>query len=396
MPRQLNCRGVLFKNTFIERIKMESSVSDLNVPHRLLLGPGPSAVHPRVLRTMGAPLVGYLDPAWLALMDEEQVLLRKVFQTQNTLTFPMSGTGSAGMETAFCNFVERGDKVVVGCNGYFSDRMCEMAKLYGAEVIRIEKAWGTVFTPEEVDAALKANANVKIFAMIHAETSTGALQPLQGIGEIVHRHGALFLVDCVTSLSGVPMFIDDWGIDISFSATQKCLGCPPGLSPFTVSERAAAVLHGRKTPVPNWYLDLTMIEKYWSKERVYHHTPSTTLHYGFREGLRLVLEEGLEHRWARHKEIAEYLFEKMDTLGLGFLVEKENRLPSLTTIVVPEGVDDLSVRTKLRDVYNIDIAGGFGPLKGKIWRVGLMGFSSRRENVTLLAEALREILHEKM
>jgi len=374
---------------------MESVVSDLNVPHRLLLGPGPSAVHPRVLRTMGAPLVGYLDPAWLALMDEEQQLLRKVFQTENTLTFPMTGTGSAGMETAYCNFVEPGDTVVILCNGYFSDRMCEMAKIYGAHVIRIEKAWGDVFTPEEVETALQQNGNAKIVALIHAETSTGALQPLQGIGEIVHRYGALFLVDCVTSLSGVPLAIDAWGIDIAFSASQKCLGCPPGLSPFTVSDRAAAVLHGRKTPVPNWYLDLTKIEKYWSKERVYHHTPSTTLHYGFREGLRLVLEEGLEHRWARHRRIAEYLFEKMDNLGVKCLVKKENRLPSLTTILVPEGVDDAAVRNRLRDAYNIDIAGGFGPLKGKIWRVGLMGFSSRRENVTLLAEALREILHDK-
>jgi alanine-glyoxylate transaminase/serine-glyoxylate transaminase/serine-pyruvate transaminase len=344
---------------------------------------------------MGAPLVGYLDPAWLALMDEEQNLLRKVFQTENTLTFPMSGTGSAGMETAFCNFVERGDKVVIGCNGYFSDRMCEMAKLYGADVRRIEKPWGDVFTPEEIEAALQEHGDARIFALIHAETSTGALQPLQGIGDIVHRHGALFLVDCVTSLSGVPLYIDDWKIDIAFSATQKCLGCPPGLSPFTASDRAVAFLHGRKTPVPNWYLDLTLIEKYWSKERVYHHTPSTTLHYGFREGLRLVLEEGLEHRWVRHRRIAEYLFEKMDNLGVRCLVKKENRLPSLTTILVPEGVDDASVRTKLREAYNIDIAGGFGPLKGKIWRVGLMGFSSRRENVTLLAEALREILHDK-
>jgi alanine-glyoxylate transaminase/serine-glyoxylate transaminase/serine-pyruvate transaminase len=344
---------------------------------------------------MSAPLVGYLDPAWLALMDEEQQLLRKVFQTENTLTLPMTGTGSAGMETAYCNFVEPGDTVMILCNGYFSDRMCEMAKIYGANVIRIEKPWGEVFTPEEVETALQENGNAKILALIHAETSTGALQPLQGIGEIVHRHGALFLVDCVTSLSGVPLSIDAWGIDIAFSASQKCLGCPPGLSPFTVSDRAAAVLHDRKSPVPNWYLDLTKIEKYWSKERVYHHTPSTTLHYGFREGLRLVLEEGLEHRWARHRRIAEYLFEKMDSIGVQCLVKKENRLPSLTTILVPEGVDDAAVRTKLREAYNIDIAGGFGPLKGKIWRVGLMGFSSRRENVTLLCEALREILHDK-
>jgi alanine-glyoxylate transaminase / serine-glyoxylate transaminase / serine-pyruvate transaminase len=371
---------------------MALAINDLNVPHRLLLGPGPSAVHPRVLRTMSTALVGYLDPEWLLLMDEEQALLRAVFQTKNTLTFPMSGTGSVGMETAICNFVEPGDTVLIGCNGYFSERMCEMAKLYGANVKRIEKSWGDVFTPEEVDAALTEHQPVKIMALIHAETSTGALQPLEGMSEVVRRHGALFLIDCVTSLSGVPLKVDDWGIDIAFSASQKCLGCPPGLSPFTVSDQASDVLHNRKARVPNWYLDLTMIEKYWNKERIYHHTPSTTLHYGFREGLRLVLEEGLEERWFRHQAIAEYLWEKMEALGLKLFVPRNHRLPSLTTVRVPEGVDDAAVRTRLREAYNIDIAGGFGPLKGKIWRVGLMGFSSRRENVTLLSEALREIL----
>jgi alanine-glyoxylate transaminase/serine-glyoxylate transaminase/serine-pyruvate transaminase len=372
---------------------MAHAINDLNVPHRLLLGPGPSAVHPRVLRTMSTALVGYLDPEWLTLMDEEQSLLRAVFQTKNDLTFPMSGTGSAGMETAFCNFVEPGDRVVIGCNGYFSERMCEMARLYGADVKRIEKPWGGVFTKEEVEAALVEHKPVKLLALIHAETSTGALQPLQGMGDIVRRHGALFLIDCVTSLSGIPLNIDDWGIDIAFSASQKCLGCPPGLSPFTAGDQACETLHRRRTRVPNWYLDLTMIEKYWNKERVYHHTPSTTLHYGFREGLRLVLEEGLEDRWFRHQAIAEYLWEKMENLGLSLFVRREHRLPSLTTIRVPNGVDDVAVRTRLREAYNIDIAGGFGPLKGKIWRVGLMGFSSRRENVTLLSEALREILH---
>ncbi len=371
---------------------MALAISDLNVPHRLLLGPGPSAVHPRVLRTMSTALVGYLDPEWLSLMDEEQALLRAVFQTKNTLTFPISGTGSAGMETAFCNFVEPGDTVVIGCNGYFSERMCEMAKLYGADVKRIEKSWGDVFTQEEVEAALAVNKPVKLFALIHAETSTGALQPLEGMGEIAHRHGALLLVDCVTSLSGVSLKIDEWGIDLAFSASQKCLGCPPGLSPFTAGDQAVEILHRRKNRVPNWYLDLTLLEKYWNKERVYHHTPSTTLHYGFREGLRLVLEEGLEDRWVRHLAIAEYLSEKMEALGLKLFVRREHRLPSLTTVCVPDGADDAAVRTRLREAYNIDIGGGFGPLKGKIWRVGLMGFSSRRENVTLLSEALREIL----
>lgn len=375
---------------------MAFEINDLNVPHRLLLGPGPSAVHPRVLRTMSTELIGYLDPEWIALMDEEQALLRAVFQTENKMTFPMSGTGSAGMETAFCNFVEPGETVVIGCNGYFSERMCEMARIYGANVKRIEKPWGDIFTPDEIEAALVENKPVKILALVHAETSTGALQPLERMADVVHRNGALFLIDCVTSLGGVPLKIDDWGIDVAYSASQKCLSCPPGLSPFTVSDRAREILYSRKTRVSNWYLDLTMIEKYWNQDRVYHHTPSTTLHYGFREGLRLILEEGLEDRWSRHQTIAEYLWDKMETLGLQLFVPKRHRLSSLSTVCVPEGIDDAAVRTQLREVYNIDIAGGFGPLKGKIWRIGLMGFSSRRENVTLLYEALREILHSKL
>ena len=373
---------------------MASTICDLNVPYRLLLGPGPSAVHPRVLRTMSTGLIGYLDPAWLSLMDEEQTLLRAVFQTKNTMTFPMTGTGSAGMETAFCNFVEPGDTVVIGCNGYFSERMCEMAKIYGANVKRIEKPWGGIFTPAEIEAALVENKPVKILALVHGETSTGALQPLEGMADVVHRHGALFLIDCVTSLGGVPMNIDAWGIDVAYSGSQKCLGCPPGLSPFTANDHAREALYKRKTRVPNWCLDLTMIEKYWNQERIYHHTPSTTLHYGFREGLRIVLEEGLKERWFRHQTIAEYLWDKMETLGLKLFVARENRLPSLNTVCIPDGVDDVAVRTSLREIYNIEIAGGFGPLKGKIWRVGLMGFSCRRENVTLLSEAMREILHK--
>ncbi len=367
-------------------------ITDLNPSSRLLLGPGPSAVHPRVLRAMATPLIGYLDPEWLAMMDEEQALLREVFVTKNTLTLPMSGTGSTGMEAALCNFLEPGDRVIVGCNGFFSERMCEMASRYGATVTRLDKPWGEVFTPNEIEDALATGGPVKMVALVHAETSTGALQPLEGIANIVHRYGAIFMADCVTSLGGVPLKIDEWGVDVAYSGSQKCLGCPPGLSPFTVSERAMNVLRARKTKAPNWYLDLTLIEKYWSKDRAYHHTPSTTLHYGFREGLRLVLEEGLENRWKRHRANAEYLWRKLGDLDLSFHVAPDHRLYPLTTVVVPGGVDEVAVRARLRDDYNVEIAGGFGPLKGKIWRVGLMGFSSRRENVTLLAEALREIL----
>lgn len=369
-------------------------MKDLNVPHRYLLGPGPSDVHPRVLRAMCTEVIGYLDPEWNALMDEEQALLREVFQTRNQMTFPMSGTGSAGMETAFCNFVEPGDKVVIACNGYFSERMCEMAKIYGAKVIRLEKPWGGIFTPSEIEDVLIKNKPVKIMALVHAETSTGALQPLEKIDEIVHRHGALFLIDCVTSLGGIPLKIDDWGVDIAYSASQKCLGCPPGLSPVTVNDRAREILYRRKKRVSNWYLDLTMVEKYWNQDRIYHHTPSTTLHYGFREGLRLILEEGLEARWIRHQKNAEYLWDKLEALGLKLFVPAEYRLPSLSTVCIPDGVEDATVRTQLRETYGIDIAGGFGPLKGKIWRIGLMGYSSRHENITLLAEALREIFRQ--
>ncbi len=365
----------------------------LNPPPRILLGPGPSLVHPRVLRVMSAPLIGYLDPEWLNMMNEIQELLRSVFMTKNRLTLPLSGTGSSGMEAVTANFLEPGDKVIVGINGYFSERLAEMAELYGALVIRLPKPWGEVYSEEEIEAALKTNGKVKMVAVVHGETSTGALQPLENMGKLVHRYGALFTVDCVTTLGGVPVKTDEWEIDVAYSASQKCLGCPPGLSPFTVSERARAVLEKRKTRVPNWYLDLKMIERYWGEERIYHHTPSTTLHYGLREGMRLVLEEGLEARWERHRQNAEYLWAKLEALNLSLFVKEKDRLAPLTTVKIPPGVEDLPVRKRLLNDYNIDISGGFGELKGKIWRVGLMGFSSRRENVTLLAEALREILH---
>lgn len=366
--------------------------TDLNPSPRLLLGPGPSPVHPRVLRAMAAPLIGYLDPEWFAIMEEEQALLRQVFLTQNELTLPMSGTGMTGMETALANFVEPGDKLLVGCNGFFSERICEIATRYGGTVDKIEKPWGEVFSLAEIEAAITAGGPYKIVAFVHAETSTGALQPIEGLGDLAHRHNALLLLDTVTSLGGAPLKIDAWGVDIAYSGSQKSLGCPPGLSPFTASPRAMDVLHSRKSKVPNWYVDLTLIEKYWGKEHAYHHTPSTTLHYGFREGLRLVLEEGLENRWQRHRENAAYFYDKIESLDLSLHVAAAHRLPALTTVRIPEGVDDMAVRAKLRDTYNIEIAGGFGPLKGKIWRVGLMGFGSRRENATLLAEALREVL----
>ncbi len=358
---------------------------------RTLLGPGPSNPHPSVLAAMSYPLVGHLDPQFINLMVKVQDDLRYVFQTQNPLTIPVSGTGSAGMEAALCNFIEPGDRVVVGVNGYFGERICDMAGRYGAEVRRLERPWGEVFTSEEIRGALEGEP-AKIVCLIHAETSTGALQPLENLADVVHEHEGLLLVDCVTSLGGVPFKVDDWGIDIAYSATQKCLSVPPGLAPLTVGPRAMKVLSARKTKVPNWYLDLTMVGKYWGAERTYHHTAPISMNYALSEGLRLVREEGLEARWARHQANAEALTDGLLRLGLEPLVPLEHRLPMLTTVRIPEGVEEAAVRRALLDRYGIEIAGGLGVFAGKVWRIGLMGHSSQLENVTMLLGALERLL----
>ncbi|UCH59918.1 MAG: alanine--glyoxylate aminotransferase family protein [Anaerolineales bacterium] len=365
---------------------------DLDPSPRILLGPGPSTASPRVLRAMATPLVGHLDPQFLALMDEVQQLLRFVFQTENELTIPVSGTGSAGMETSLCNFIEAGDHVLIAINGYFGERLYQMANLYGAQVDRLERPWGQVFDPTEIESALKKK-KYKLVALVHAETSTGALQP--GIPEIAaaaHQQGALIVLDTVTSLGGLPVEIDAWDVDIAYSGSQKCLSAPPGLAPLTVSDRARQMLRSRKTPVANWYLDLTLLDKYWGQERTYHHTAPISMNYALREALRLAAEEGLQARFARHRTNAELLWEGLEALDLSMLVPLQNRLPTLTTPLVPPGVDELVVRQRLLNEFNIEIAGGFGPLKGQIWRIGLMGFSSRPENVLLLLSALEHIL----
>jgi alanine-glyoxylate transaminase/serine-glyoxylate transaminase/serine-pyruvate transaminase len=365
---------------------------DLDVSPRILLGPGPSMVSPRVLRSMATPLLGHLDPEFLQVMAEEQHLLRAVFQTQNALTLSIPGTGSAGMEAALCNFIEPGDPVLVAVMGFFGERLYEMAKRYGALVDRLDRPWGQVFDPQEIISALKSK-RYKLVALVHAETSTGALQP--GIAEITaaaHQNGALVVLDTVTSLGGMPVKIDAWDVDIAYSAAQKSLSCPPGLAPLTVNERALEVLHNRTTPVANWYLDLNGLQKYWQAPHAYHHTAPISLHFALREGLRMALEEGLEQRFARHRQNAALLCEGLEVLDLPPLIPPESRLTTLITPQLPPGVDDAQTRKRLLEQYNIEIAGGFGPLQGKVWRVGLMGFSSRKENIVLLLSALERIL----
>jgi alanine-glyoxylate transaminase/serine-glyoxylate transaminase/serine-pyruvate transaminase len=370
---------------------MSNTYTDLSPSPRILLGPGPSLADPRVLRAMATPLIGHLDPEFIAIMNDVQELLRYVFQTENKMTIPVSGTGSAGMEAAFCNFVEPGDHVLVCINGLFGQRMADVASRYGATVTTIERAWGEVFTPSEIETALKQKP-AKIVAIVHAETSTGALQPMDRLGDIAHRHGAMLLLDCVTSLGGVAVQIDKWGVDIAYSGTQKCLSCPPGLAPLTISERAREILRGRKTKVANWYLDLSMLESYWGNARTYHHTAPISMNYALREALRLVYEEGLAARFARHRANAELLWAGLEAQGFEMHVPLAHRLPSLSTPRIPEGLDEADIRRQLLEKYNIEISGGFGPLKGQVWRIGLMGYSSRREYVALLLTALREIM----
>jgi alanine-glyoxylate transaminase/serine-glyoxylate transaminase/serine-pyruvate transaminase len=364
---------------------------EIDAPPRILLGPGPSMVDPRVLRSMATPLVGHLDPYFLEVMNHTQDLLRHVFETDNRLTIPVSGTGSAAMESAVANMVEPGDTVLVCINGYFGNRIAEMARRYGGEVEILTRPWGEVFSPEEVRSALQKR-RAKVVAIVHAETSTGALQPLDEITRIVHDQGGVLIVDAVTSLGGIPVRVDETGIDVCYSGSQKCLSCPPGLGPITLNERALEVLERRETPVANWYLDLSIVRKYWGKERTYHHTAPISSIYAFYEGLRIAVEEGLPARWARHRRNAELLWHGLKDMGLTLHVPEEYRLTTLTTVRVPEGVDEAKVRSELLQHYNIEVSGGLGELKGKIWRIGLMGFSSREENVLLLLAGLRELL----
>ena len=374
-----------------ETIRQRPETAPLAPPPRLLLGPGPSNAHPRVLEAMSRPQVGHLDPYFIGLMDEIQDLLRYVFQTENQLTVPISGTGSAGMEACVANLVEPGDGVVVGCNGYFGGRLAEMASRHGGRVETLVRPWGEVFELDELAAAVEAHRPA-ILGLIHAETSTGARQPLEGVAELCREHDCLLLVDTVTSLAGLPVLVDEWGIDAAYSGTQKCLSCPPGLGPVTFGPRATAKLSRRGSKVTSWYLDLSLLLSYWGGERTYHHTAPINMNYGLRESLRLVAEEGLEQRWARHRATAEALWSGLAEMGLECHVAAEHRLPSLTTIRVPEGVDAGRVVKALLADHQIEIGGGLGELAGRVWRVGLMGHNSRPENVDRLLSALRRVI----
>jgi alanine-glyoxylate transaminase/serine-glyoxylate transaminase/serine-pyruvate transaminase len=344
-----------------------------------------------VLEALSLPVIGHLDPKFLEIMDQCMAMLREVFQTKNRLALPMSGTGSAGMETCFVNLVEPGDVVLIGVNGVFGTRMVDVAQRCGAQVDIVEAEWGTALDAQKFKTAL-VQKKYKLAALVHAETSTGVLQPLDDVAKLVRDSGALFLVDAVTSLGGAPVRVDELGIDACYSGTQKCLSCPPGLSPVTFSERAVEVIRQRKSKVQSWYLDLSMIEKYWGSERVYHHTAPISMNYALHEALRLVLEEGLEASWKRHRQVHETFVREMRKLELEPAVAESIRAPMINAVKIPEGVDDPKVRQRLYDDFNIEIGAGLGPLKGKIWRVGLMGHGARVENVEILAKALKQLI----
>ena len=366
-----------------------------SVPPRVLLGPGPSNVHPRVLRALSQPLVGHLDPVFLELMQEIQTLLRYVFQTENRLTIPVSATGSAGMEACFVNLLEPGDKVLIGVNGVFGTRMMDVAARCGAEPIAIEAPWGRIIEPDALLARYRDHADAKAVCLVHAETSTGAWQPLEEVGAELAKTETLFVVDAVTSLAGAPLRVDEWSIDACYSGTQKCLSCPPGLAPVTFSDKALAALRNRKSPVQSWYLDLSMIEKYWGDERVYHHTAPVSMNYALAEALRLVQEEGLEQRWQRHQRNHEALRKGLAAMGLPLAAQEGRQLWMLNAVTIPDGIDDAEIRSQLLREYDLEIGGGLGPLKGKVWRIGLMGESSSAANVLLVLTALERCLRER-
>ncbi|RMG17121.1 MAG: alanine--glyoxylate aminotransferase family protein [Deltaproteobacteria bacterium] len=367
---------------------MKALPPPLSPPVRLLLGPGPSPVPKRVLDALATPTIGHLDPAYLEVMDAVQAMLRTVLRTESPMTFAVSGTGMAGMECCIVNLVEPGDEVLVCVNGVFGERMAEIARRAGAVVRTLERPWGEVFTAQEIADALAA-APAKLVGIVMAETSTGAHQPIPEVARAVRDAGALLLVDAVTALGGMPVEVDAWGIDACYAGTQKCLSCPPGLAPVTFGPRAVEAIERRRQPVRSWYLDVSLLGRYWGgQRRAYHHTAPVNMTFALYEALRIVLEEGLEARYARHRRHHEALARGLEAMGLSFVVSPEHRLPMLNAVRIPEGVDDAAVRRALLD-EGIEIGSGLGPFAGSVWRIGLMGHGARRENVIRLLRALR-------
>lgn len=357
-------------------------------PLRLLMGPGPSPVASRVREAMAMPVVGHLDPWFLELLDEIASMLRSVFRTRNELTFAVSGTGSAGMEAAIGNVLQPDDEIIVGVNGAFGARMAEMASRAGAVVVRAEAPWGEAIEPSLIDEALEAHPEARAVAIVHAETSTGVGQPIAEIARLTREAGALLIVDAVTSLAGIEVSVDEWGVDVCYSGTQKCLSVPPGLAPITFSPRALESIERRTAPVRSWYLDVRMIRRYWGEDRVYHHTAPISMLYGLAEGLRIVIEEGLEARWARHGEVGERLHKELISRGFTLFAAEPYRLPQLTAVLLPEGADDRALRSRLLEEHGIEVGGGLGEFSGRMWRIGLMGEGARHEHVDRLLRAI--------
>ncbi|GAA5186877.1 alanine--glyoxylate aminotransferase family protein [Ferrimonas gelatinilytica] len=372
------------------------SIAPFHPTPRTLMGPGPSDVHPQVLQALAKPTVGHLDPQFVAMMDEVKALIQYAFQTENPFTIAVSAPGSAGMETCFVNLVEPGDKVIVCRNGVFGERMRQNVVRVGGEAVVVDDAWGAPVSVDKVADALNRHPDAKFLAFVHAETSTGALSDAQALCALAQEHEVLSIVDAVTSLGGVELKVDEWGIDAIYSGSQKCLSCVPGLSPVSFSPRAVAKLEARQTPVPSWFLDQTLVMGYWAGtgKRSYHHTAPVNSLYALHESLRLLKEEGLENAWARHRAMHEKLKAGLDTLGLKFVVEEAHRLPQLNTVHIPEGIDDAAVRAALLNRFNLEIGAGLGDLAGKAWRIGLMGYAAREENVTLCLAALAQVMAE--
>lgn len=373
-------------------------VTSFQPPLRILMGPGPSDVHARVLAAQARPTIGHLDPMFVGMMDELKGLLQAAFRTSNEMTFAVSGPGSAGMEACFVNLIEPGDTVVVCVNGVFGGRMKENVERCGARAVVVEDAWGTPVDPAKVEAALKANPGTKALAFVHAETSTGVESDAGALCALAHAHGALAMVDTVTSLGGIPVLVDQWGADAVYSGSQKCLSAPPGLSPVTFSPRAVEVLKSRKTKVQSWFLDLTLLTAYWGggAKRTYHHTAPVNALYGLHESLVMLHEEGLEASWARHRAMHQALKAGLEAMGLGLLVAEDSRLPQLNAVTVPDGVDEAAVRAQLLSRFGLEIGAGLGALAGKVWRIGLMGQSATPRHVMTCLTALESVLGDKV